>query len=149
MDGTSLLMGVTTDNRILCIRPTEKQKELGNILIDARTRGGKGILAEPQILTWKHSLIINDIKGELWFKTAGKKEDGKIYTIDPRGFGHRYNPFAGKHTYKDLKSAAALLLYDPHEKDPVFTRRAAVMLAQLLVAAKVEQAHASEEEKAE
>src|SRR4051794_32142283 len=43
MDGTSLLMGVTKDNRILCIRPTAKQGELGNILVDARTRGGKGI----------------------------------------------------------------------------------------------------------
>src|SRR3954454_24911119 len=104
MDGTSLLMGETTDHRILCIRPTEKQQELGNILVDARTRGGKGILAEPQILTWQHSLIVNDIKGELRYKTAGKKaQDGKVFTIDPRGLGHRYNPFAGKQTYKDLK----------------------------------------------
>jgi type IV secretory pathway TraG/TraD family ATPase VirD4 len=148
MDGTSLLMGVTPDNRFLCVRPTEKQSELGNILVDARTRGGKGILAQPQILTWKHSAIINDIKKELRNKTAGKKaQEGKVYTIDPNGFGHRYDPFAGKKTYKDLKSAAAILLYDPNEQNPIFTRRATVMLAQLLVAAQVEQAHAAPKDK--
>jgi type IV secretory pathway TraG/TraD family ATPase VirD4 len=47
-----------------------------------------------------------------------------------------------------FKSAAALLLYDQNEKDPIFTKRAAVMLTQLLVAAKVEQANAKPEEKA-
>src|SRR4051812_24374375 len=93
--GESGLMGVTPSNRILCVRPTEKQSELGNILVDARTRGGKGILAKPQILTWKHSLIINDIKKELRKDTAGKKaKDGKVFTIDPNGFGDGYNPFA-------------------------------------------------------
>jgi hypothetical protein len=51
MDGHSLLMGVAADNRILSVRPTPKQHEVGNILVDARTRGGKGILAIPQILT--------------------------------------------------------------------------------------------------
>src|SRR4051794_13859843 len=64
-DGHSLLMGVTTDGRILSVRPTARQHELGHILVDARTRGGKGILAKPQLLTWHYSSIVNDIKGEL------------------------------------------------------------------------------------
>src|SRR3954454_13765350 len=149
MDCSSLLMGVTEDTRILCIRPTAKQQELGNILVDARTRGGKGILAEPQILTWKHSLIINDIKKDLRNHTAGKRaQDGPVFTIDPNGFGDRYDPFAGRHTYKDLKSAAAQLLYDPQEKDPIFTKRATVMLTQLLVASKIELELAAPEDKA-
>src|SRR4051794_40483463 len=150
MDGTSLLMGVTEDNCFLCVRPTAKQHELGNILVNARTRGGKGILAQPQILTWKHSLIINDIKGELRHFTSGKKaRDGTVRTIDPNGYGDRYNPFAKKQTYKDLKTAAALLLYDASEKDPIFSKRAAVMLAQILMASKTEQAHAAPEDKAQ
>jgi type IV secretory pathway TraG/TraD family ATPase VirD4 len=65
LDETSLLLGVSAFNRVLRVRPTKTRRELGNVLICAPTRGGKGLLATSQLLTWRHSVVVNDIKGEL------------------------------------------------------------------------------------
>ena len=62
---TSLLLGVNHFNHVLSVRPTKTRSELGNLLIIAPTRGGKGLLAISQLLSWKHSVIVNDIQGEL------------------------------------------------------------------------------------
>jgi hypothetical protein len=35
--------------------------------------GGKGLLAVSQLLTWPHSVIVNDIKGDLFETTAGDR----------------------------------------------------------------------------
>jgi type IV secretory pathway TraG/TraD family ATPase VirD4 len=136
-DGTSLLIGVSHFNKLLQVRPTETRRELGNMLVVAPTRGGKGLLATAQLLTWPHSAIVNDIKGELFAQTAGYRSTlGKVYVIDPTGIGHRFDPLQGKHTDLELKSVAKSLLYKPDEKDgEVFTQRATRMLTQLLMGA--------------
>jgi hypothetical protein len=54
---TSLLLGVNHFNHVLSVRPTKTRSELGNLLIVAPTRGGKGLLAISQLLSWKHSVI--------------------------------------------------------------------------------------------
>ena len=78
-------------NRYVSVRPTEKRREIGNTLIVAPTRGGKGLLAVSQLLSWKHSVIVNDIKGELFQATAGYRSRlGNVYVIDPTGVGHCY-----------------------------------------------------------
>ncbi len=88
-DEASLLLGVSHLNQILRVQPTKKRRELGNLLVVAPTRGGKGLLAVTQLLTWPHSVIVNDIKGELFQLTAGDRaKRGKVYVIDPRGYGH-------------------------------------------------------------
>ena len=71
LDETSLLLGVKHFNHILRVRPLHIRRELGNVLIVAPTRGGKGLLATSQLLTWNHSVIVNDIKGDLYQQTAG------------------------------------------------------------------------------
>jgi type IV secretory pathway TraG/TraD family ATPase VirD4 len=71
VDETSLLLGVSRFNTLLRVRPTETRRELGNVLVVAPTRGGKGLLATSQLLTWPHSVVVNDIKGELYAQTAG------------------------------------------------------------------------------
>jgi len=38
------------------------------------TRGGKGLLAISQLLTWPHSVVVLDIKGELYDATARYRE---------------------------------------------------------------------------
>jgi hypothetical protein len=55
---------------VLSVRSTPKRRELGNIFVDALTRGGKGLLAISQLLTWPHSVVVVDIKGELYEATA-------------------------------------------------------------------------------
>lgn len=51
-----------------------------HILAFAPTRSGKGVgLVLPTLLTWRHSVLINDIKGENWALTAGfRRAAGQI-----------------------------------------------------------------------
>jgi type IV secretory pathway TraG/TraD family ATPase VirD4 len=138
-DETSLLLGESRFNQLLRVRPTKTRKELGNLLAIATTRGGKGLLATSQLLSWPHSVIVNDIKGDLFTQTAGYRRTlGKVVVIYPQGYGHRYDPLLGKHTEDELTSSATYLLFDPDERDKVFTQRAIAMLTQLFLAARAE-----------
>jgi type IV secretory pathway TraG/TraD family ATPase VirD4 len=66
-----LLLGVNHFSRILHVKTTKERRELGNILIEAPTGGGKGLLAVSQLLTWKGSAVVFDLKGDLYEQTAG------------------------------------------------------------------------------
>jgi type IV secretory pathway TraG/TraD family ATPase VirD4 len=72
-DAESLLLGVWDGSRPIIVRGEAHRPELGNVAVVARTRGGKGLLAKAQILSWSGSLIVNDIKGDLYEETAGFK----------------------------------------------------------------------------
>src|SRR2546421_2142914 len=122
---------------LVTVRKTSQRPELGNLLIVAPTRSGKGLLAVSQLLTWHHSVIVNDIKGELFTQTAGFRSLlGPVYVLDPTGVGHAYDPLQGKATEDALYSSAAHLLHQA-EQD-IFTQRATKMLACLFAAAKRE-----------
>src|SRR6266571_4912410 len=136
---TGLLIGVNRMKHVLQVRPTKTRRELGNMLIVAPTRGGKGLLATSQLLSWQHSVVVNDLKGELFTATAGYRATlGKVFVIDPTGVGHQYDPIKEKKTEDQLYSAATRLLFKPHERDPIFTQRATTMLTQLFLAARLE-----------
>lgn len=46
-----------------------------HILAFAPTRSGKGVgLVLPTLLTWRHSTVVNDIKGECWAITSGFRQ---------------------------------------------------------------------------
>src|SRR6266702_1696626 len=138
---TGLLIGVNRMKHVLQVRPTKTRRELGNMLIVAPTRGGKGLLATSQLLSWQHSVVVNDLKGELFTATAGYRATlGKVFVIDPTGVGHQYDPIKEKKTEDQLYSAATRLLFKPHERDPIFTQRATTMLTQLFLAARKENA---------
>src|SRR4051812_47110267 len=142
LDGAGLLVGHTKLGQLLQVRATPGRKELGNFLAIAQTRGGKGLLAESQLLSWKHSVVINDIKGDLFTKTAGyRKTLGPVYVFDPtRGVGHRLDPLAGLHTEDELLRTATNFLWSPDDRDgAIFTKRACNILTQLFLAAKLEQ----------
>jgi type IV secretion system protein VirD4 len=51
--------------------PTALRRELAHALIVGPPRSGKGLLAVSQLLTWEGSVIVNDLKGELFEATAG------------------------------------------------------------------------------
>src|SRR5438270_7126509 len=139
-----VLLGTRSDflllKRFVAIRPTTKRREIGNTLIVGPTRSGKGLLATNQLLSWQHSVIVNDIKGELFTATAGYRSTlGDVYVIDPTGIGHCFDPLHGKQTEDEFFSAAAHLLFQADEGDGrIFTQRATDMLTQLFLAARRE-----------
>jgi type IV secretion system protein VirD4 len=134
-----LLLGRRKARQFVCVRPTKARAELGNLMIVAPTRGGKGLLAVSQLLSWQHSVVVNDIKGELFLQTAGYRSRlGKVYVIDPTGIGHRFDPLHGKQTEDEFYSASSHLLFEAEEKERIFTQRAIVMLTQLFLAARAE-----------
>jgi type IV secretion system protein VirD4 len=138
--GPRLLIGKGRFDNVLAVSPTIKRRELGNMLVVAPTRGGKGLLAISQLLTWPHSAIVNDIKGELYEATAAyRKTLGSVFVLDPQGYGHQYNPLAAYSAEDEFYSAATALLHKPNEGDgAIFTLRAIDMLTQLFLAAKTE-----------
>src|SRR5436305_15050663 len=114
---TSLLIGVNRLKHFLQVRPTQTRRELGNMLIVAPTRAGKGLLATSQLFTWQHSVIVNDLKGDLFTQTAGYRATlGKVYVIDPIGVGHCYDPLMSKTTEDQLYAAATRLLFKPYDR---------------------------------
>jgi type IV secretion system protein VirD4 len=134
-----LLVGVSSFNQVLSVRRTPKRRELGNVLVTALTRGGKGLLAISQLLTWPHSVVVLDIKGELYDATAGfRKTLGPVYVIDPEGVGNQFDPLHGRTTERQLYTAAKYLLYEAGERDPIFIQRGIKMLTQLFRAGREE-----------
>jgi type IV secretion system protein VirD4 len=82
-------------------RPSSQTKELpegnGHVLTAAPTRAGKGSSQiVPNLLTWKGSAFVIDIKGENYCRTAGcraKKRRQKIFRIAPfEKTSHTWNP---------------------------------------------------------
>jgi type IV secretion system protein VirD4 len=134
-----LLLGIT-HGHFVTVRPQPARRELGNLLVVGPTRSGKGLLAVSQLLSWRHSVVVNDIKGELFLQTAGYRSRlGDVYVIDPIGVGHCYNPLLGKYTEDEFFSAASHLLFKPDEGErAIFTQRATVMLTQLFLASRLE-----------
>lgn len=71
-----------------------------HVAVLAPTRSGKGVgLVVPTMLSWPHSAIIHDIKGELWAMTAGwrqKEANNLVLRFDPAAENGsvRYNPLA-------------------------------------------------------
>ncbi len=126
-----LLLG-RRNGHFVSVRPTRARRELSNLLVVAPTRAGKGLLATSQLLSWQHSVVVNDIKGELFAATAGYRSTrGDVYVIDPRGYGHRFDPMHGKNTEDEFYSSASHLLFEAEERERIFTQRATVMLTQM------------------
>jgi type IV secretion system protein VirD4 len=137
---SSLLLG-TRSGDIVSVSSTKMRTELGNLLAVAPTRGGKGLLAVSQLLTWPHSVIVNDIKGDLFTQTAGYRSTlGPVFVIDPTGVGSACDPLTGAETEDELYALATHLLYQADEGNgAIFTQRAITMLTQMLLAARKEQ----------
>lgn len=72
-----------------------------HILAFAPTRSGKGVgLVLPTLLSWPHSVVVHDIKGENWALTAGWRStelNGRCLKFDPTavdGSCARFNPLS-------------------------------------------------------
>jgi type IV secretion system protein VirD4 len=136
----SVLLGVNLLKQFYLVRPTPTRRELGNVLVVAPTRGGKGLLATTQLFTWGGSVIVNDLKGDLFQQTAGYRATlGDVIVINPiKGIGHRYDPLASYQTEEELFLACHNLLYESKAVDPFWTDSAMQMLTQIFLAARIE-----------
>lgn len=90
-----------------------------HVLCFAPTRSGKGVgLVVPTLLTWPHSAIVHDIKGENWELTAGfRSRFGRVLLFDPTNEASAaYNPLAevrrGTKEVRDVQNIADVLV-DP------------------------------------
>jgi type IV secretion system protein VirD4 len=70
-----------------------------HVMVMAPTRSGKGVgIIIPTLLTWPHSVLVTDIKGENWGITAGFRQQrlgNKVLKFDPTasdGSSVRFNP---------------------------------------------------------
>lgn len=136
----SLLLGLDLFKQFYVVRSTPNKRELGNVLVVAPTRGGKGLLATTQLFTWQGSVIVNDLKGDLFLQTAGYRATlGNVYVLNPiRGYGHRYDPLHTYHTEEELGLACQKMLHETTSADPFWSESAAKMLTQIFVAARME-----------
>ncbi|WP_112486280.1 type IV secretory system conjugative DNA transfer family protein [Thiomonas sp. X19] len=95
-----------------------------HILAFAPTRSGKGVgIILPTLLSWKHSVLVNDIKGECWHFTAGWRSTmlgQRCIKFDPANPGSaRFNPLAeirlDGNLIKDVQNIATMIV-DPDGK---------------------------------
>jgi type IV secretion system protein VirD4 len=90
-----------------------------HVLCFAPTRSGKGVgLVVPTLLTWPHSAIVHDIKGENWTLTSGFRASfGRTLLFDPTDpRSAAYNPLLevrrGAWEVRDVQNIADVLV-DP------------------------------------
>ncbi|MCL4765401.1 MAG: IncP-type conjugal transfer protein TraG [Hyphomicrobiaceae bacterium] len=90
-----------------------------HVLAIAPTRTGKGVgLVVPTLLTWPHSAVIHDIKGENWTLTAGwRSRFSHCLLFDPTNpLSARFNPLLevrkGAMEVRDVQNIADILV-DP------------------------------------
>ena len=119
----------------------EGRRELGNFLVCGPARSGKSLHLVTNLLTWLGSVVVLDIKGELYRLTAGGREQKgqDVYVLDPKGRGNRYDPFRElAHSPEALRSAALLVMEPEKERQPIFAQRASNALYAAVLGAKVE-----------
>jgi len=90
-----------------------------HVLCFAPTRSGKGVgLVIPTLLTWPHSAIVHDIKGENWDLTSGfRTRFSRVLLFDPTNAASAaYNPLMevrrGINEVRDVQNIADVLV-DP------------------------------------
>jgi len=93
-----------------------------HVMAFAPTRSGKGVgLVVPTLLSWPHSVLVHDIKGENWQLTSGwRSEFSHCLRFDPTDVGSaHFNPLMevrrGHCEVRDVQNIADILV-DPQGK---------------------------------
>jgi type IV secretion system protein VirD4 len=97
-----------------------------HVLCYAPTRSGKGVgLVVPTLLSWGHSAVVTDLKGELWSLTAGWRRQhakNKVLRFEPAALQGSvcWNPLdeirlGTQHEVGDVQNLATLIV-DPDGK---------------------------------
>lgn len=105
------------------------------VALEAPPRSGKGVgVVIPNLLNWPGSVIVSDIKGENWMRTAGfrARHGQEVHLFDPlsdAARSARWNALAyvSDEPYRridDLQRIATMLYPDPQGADPFWTSSA-------------------------
>lgn len=103
--------------------------------LEAPPRSGKGVgVVIPNLLNWPDSVLVSDVKGENWMRTAGyrAKYGQDTHLFDPLSEterSSRWNPlfYVSEVPYRcidDLQRIASMLYPDPVGVDPFWTSSA-------------------------
>ncbi|MDB5967721.1 MAG: type secretion system protein VirD4 [Hydrocarboniphaga sp.] len=114
------------------------------VLLFAPPRSGKGVgFVIPNLLTWRGSVIVNDLKLENFEKTSGAREAmGQqivlFAPLDTEGRTHAYNPLDFVSSDRnlrvnDVQAITAKLVVTPPRADPMWTNEARVLLDGLIL----------------
>ena len=106
-----------------------------HVIMTAPTRSGKTTsVAIPVLLTYAHSIVCMDLKGELFKLTSGQRRamGQTIYKFAPYaedGRTHRFNPFMmmsadPRVRVSEIQTVGAILYPDDPNKDPFWTAQA-------------------------
>src|SRR5918995_1224879 len=138
-DGNHLLIGEGEYGQLYAVQPTALSPELGNMIKLGTTRYGKFSAELCQIVEWEGSEVIFDIKEEIYPKVAGYLATrGRVITIDlAQGLGNQYDPLQGHTSVRELHKLAKHLVYDPQDKETIFSDRGAKMVTQIFLAARI------------
>src|SRR5689334_12545599 len=135
--GTHLLIGIGPYNQVLAVTPAPNRRELGNIIVIAPPRHGKGLHATAQLLTWEHSVIVIDVKGEHYTRTAGARAArfGPTFVLSPLGMGNQFDPLHHCTTEDDFMAMADYLLEKTGDREAdAFIQRGRTMLTAIFMA---------------
>jgi type IV secretion system protein VirD4 len=115
------------------------RSELGNMALFGMTRSGKSLHLMAQLATWGGSVVVLDIKGELYRKTAGHRSSlSTIYRLSPTGEGHQFDALSAVMASHNGYATAAQIIAAPHlDKEPAFAQRAAAGIEAALRAATI------------
>jgi type IV secretion system protein VirD4 len=100
-----------------------------HVFLAAPTRSGKGVgIAIPNLLSFKDSVVVTDIKGENWDITAGyrQKHGQACFFFSPTRYEtHRYNPLSyidadPNRAVDDIQKIASMLYPEMENVDPIW-----------------------------
>ncbi len=135
---SSIMLG-TLNNKIIGVKPLKTKKELDHTLIVGPTRSGKGLNLISNLLSWKHSAVVVDIKGEMHHLTAGHRSRfNDIFVLDPDGFGSTYDPIQdmGGKTEALFTAAKVIMKAESDGSKSIFAERSAAGFVAAVLAAR-------------
>ncbi|GEM49912.1 type IV secretory system conjugative DNA transfer family protein [Deinococcus cellulosilyticus] len=141
--GNEILLGFAY-NKMIALRPgVAGRKEVGHLLVVGPSRSGKGLNIFANLLNWKGSMIVVDIKGEFYQTTAGYRKEvmgQDVYVLNPSTgtYTNQYDPFMDRETDEQLlASCTALLNPQADGSNSAFAMRATFALFAIVKTAKL------------
>jgi type IV secretion system protein VirD4 len=141
LTGQEVLLGFAYGEPLGLRMGLSGRKEMGHLSVVGPTRAGKGLHAIAELLNWRGSAVVIDIKGEFYNKTSGYRHQvmkQKVYALNPSSGAptNQFDPFAERDTPEQLQATAETILNpDADGSNKAFALRASfALLAMMLVA---------------